>query len=71
MNKFMEQVKAFWADEGGLSAVEYVVAGSLIVAGLAAAFSSLGTAITTGVGKITACVNSGASSTDCPTATGG
>ncbi len=53
MNKFIEQVKAFWADEDGLSAVEYVVAGSLIVAGLAAAFSSLGSAIEDGVEGIT------------------
>jgi len=49
MNKFIEQVKAFWADEDGLSAVEYVVAGSLIVGGLAIAFGDLGTAIENGV----------------------
>lgn len=59
MNKFIEQVKAFWADEDGLSAVEYVVAGSLIVAGLAAAFTELGTAIETGVGAITDTITSG------------
>ncbi len=53
MNKFIEQVKAFWADEDGLSAVEYVVAGSLIVAGLAAAFGGLGNAIKNGVNEIT------------------
>ncbi len=58
MNKFIEQVKAFWADEDGLSAVEYVVAGSLIVAGLATAFSSLGSAIIGGVGDITSCIGS-------------
>ncbi len=56
MNKFMEQVKTFWADEDGLSAVEYVVAGSLIVAGLAAAFGTLGSAVEGGVDQITACV---------------
>ncbi len=57
MNKFIEQVKAFWADEDGLSAVEYVVAGSLIVAGLAAAFGGLGSAIKTGIEGITGCVD--------------
>ncbi len=56
MNKFIEQVKAFWHDEDGLSAVEYVVAGSLIVAGLAAAFTSLGSAITSGVNGITSAI---------------
>ena len=59
MNKFIEQVKAFWVDEYGLSAVEYVVAGSLIVAGLAAAFTELGSAIQTGVGEITNTITSG------------
>ncbi|CAM2860022.1 Flp family type IVb pilin [Vibrio diazotrophicus] len=52
MNKFIEQVKAFWADEDGLSAVEYVVAGSLIVVGLATAFGNLGNAIINGIGNI-------------------
>ena len=42
MNKFIKQVKAFWADEDGLSAVEYVVAGALVVAGLVAGFGDLG-----------------------------
>ncbi|PNH88925.1 Flp family type IVb pilin [Vibrio diazotrophicus] len=45
MNKFIEQVKTFWADEDGLSAVEYVVAGSLVVAGLVTAFTNLGAAM--------------------------
>ncbi|NIY91363.1 Flp family type IVb pilin [Vibrio diazotrophicus] len=58
MNKFIEQVKVFWKDEDGLSAVEYVVAGSLIVAGLATAFTSLGTKISEGVTKITNAISS-------------
>ncbi len=58
MNKFMEQVKAFWVDEDGLSAVEYVVAGSLIVAGLATAFTQLGSAISDGVDNIAAQIKS-------------
>ncbi|MGY2575276.1 Flp family type IVb pilin [Vibrio sp. C8] len=58
MNKFIEQVKTFWQDEDGLSAVEYVVAGSLIVAGLATAFGSLGEKIISGVTKITSSISS-------------
>ncbi|MFV0449275.1 MAG: Flp family type IVb pilin [Vibrio sp.] len=42
MNKFIQQVKNFWADEDGLSAVEYVVAGALVVAVLVAGFGDLG-----------------------------
>lgn len=42
MNKFIEQVKAFWADEDGLSAVEYVVAGALVIAVLVGGFTTLG-----------------------------
>lgn len=57
MNKFIEQVKAFWADEDGLSAVEYVVAGSLIVAGLVGAFTGLGNAIVTEVGNIVTAIS--------------
>ncbi len=65
MNKFIKQVKAFWADEDGLSAVEYVVAGSLIVAGLAAAFGTLGSAIQGGVEDITKCVDKEATAGTC------
>ena len=45
MNKFIEQVKAFWADEDGLSAVEYVVAGALVIALLVGGFTALGTTL--------------------------
>ncbi len=65
MDKFMKQVKTFWQEEDGLSAVEYVVAGSLIVAGLAGAFTALGEAIELGVGKIEGCVEG--NETLCPT----
>lgn len=63
MNKFIEQVKTFWADEDGLSAVEYVVAGSLIVAGLATAFGDLGDVLESGVDNIAACADSDAATT--------
>ncbi len=55
MNKFIEQVKAFWADEDGLSAVEYVVAGALVIAILVAGFTALGTTLQ---GKLTGLVTS-------------
>ncbi|PNH96864.1 Flp family type IVb pilin [Vibrio diazotrophicus] len=42
MNKFIEQAKAFWQDEDGLSAVEYVVAGALVIAVLVGGFTTLG-----------------------------
>ncbi|MFZ9653838.1 MAG: Flp family type IVb pilin [Gammaproteobacteria bacterium] len=41
-------MKKFWIDflrdERGLTAVEYAIAGGLVVAGLAVAFTNLGTA---------------------------
>jgi len=45
MNKFIGQVKVFWQDEDGLSAVEYVVAGALVIAILVAGFTALGTTL--------------------------
>ncbi len=45
MEKLTKVAKDFWNDEEGLTAVEYAVAGALIVAGLAAAFEELGTAV--------------------------
>ncbi len=42
MNNFINQVKTFWQDEDGLSAVEYVVAGALVIAVLVGGFTTLG-----------------------------
>ncbi|WP_417212518.1 Flp family type IVb pilin [Acinetobacter venetianus] len=42
MNKFTQAIKNFWQDEEGLTAVEYAVAGGLIVVGVVAAFGLLG-----------------------------
>jgi pilus assembly protein Flp/PilA len=47
----MNTMKNFWKDETGLELSEYAVAAAIVVAGLVAAFSDLGTAIKT---KITA-----------------
>ncbi|MBY7930601.1 Flp family type IVb pilin [Vibrio fluvialis] len=42
MNKFTKFVKDFWQDEEGLTAVEYAVAGGLIVVGVVGVFTALG-----------------------------
>ncbi|MEZ8193448.1 MULTISPECIES: Flp family type IVb pilin [Vibrio] len=42
MNKFITNCKAFMQDEEGLTVVEYVVGAGLLVAGLTAIFSNMG-----------------------------
>jgi len=49
MNKFAVFIKDFIEDESGLTAVEYAIAGGLVVGGMVLAFSQLGDAAT---GKI-------------------
>ena len=44
--KLIEAVKAFIADEEGLTTVEYAVAGSLVAAATVGAFQLLGTNVT-------------------------
>jgi len=51
MKKF---VLAFLKDEAGLTMVEYAVAGSLVVAGAALAFTQLGAAVIAGIQVILA-----------------
>jgi pilus assembly protein Flp/PilA len=46
-------LKKFWKDEAGLTAVEYAVAGGVIVVGLVAAFTDLGNAVLTRIQGIT------------------
>lgn len=45
MKKIIKHVKDFWNDEEGLSAVEYVIAGALIVALLVTGLTTLGTGL--------------------------
>jgi len=45
MNKFKSFIREFIEDETGLTAVEYAVAGALIVTGLVTAFTQLGTEV--------------------------
>ena len=56
MRKFL---LAFVRDEEGLTMVEYAVAGSLITAAAAAAFTALGTAVTTKIALLTVYVAAG------------
>ncbi|WP_417345637.1 Flp family type IVb pilin [Ferrimonas sp.] len=43
---FKKALVEFWNDESGLSAVEYAIAGSLVVGGMVIAFGQLGTEAT-------------------------
>jgi len=42
MNKFTRFIKEFIEDESGLTAVEYAIAGGLVVGGMVGAFATLG-----------------------------
>ncbi|MFA5017025.1 MAG: hypothetical protein WC504_05730 [Methylobacter sp.] len=53
MKTLNTMLKAFWQEETGLTMVEYAVAGTLITLGAAAAFGTLGGAVTTQIGAIT------------------
>jgi len=56
----MQTIKAslvkFVKDEDGLTIVEYAVAGGLITLAVVTAFTTLGTAITTQLGRLAACM---------------
>ena len=45
MKSMKKALLAFWNEEEGLTMVEYCVAGGLVAAGAAVAFSNLGSAI--------------------------
>lgn len=53
-----KQVLAFLRDEEGLTMVEYAIAGSLVAAGAAIAFSNLGTAVFNKITILVGWVNS-------------
>ncbi|WP_070962488.1 Flp family type IVb pilin [Vibrio sonorensis] len=52
MNKFMQNMKAFMADEEGLTVVEYVVGAGLLVIALGTVFSQWGTTISTELSSV-------------------
>ncbi len=60
MNTLVTFIKGFMEDESGLTAVEYAVAGGLVVGGMVAAFVALGDAAEAKIGTIaTAVANDG------------
>ncbi len=52
MLKIKTKISTFLADEEGLTTVEYAVAGALVAATVVAAFTGLGTAVTTKLGAM-------------------
>lgn len=60
-------LKDFIQDESGLTAVEYAIAGGLVVGGMIAAFNLLGENATNKIDCLASAVNG--ASTDCTTAT--
>ncbi|WP_076542221.1 Flp family type IVb pilin [Shewanella sp. UCD-KL21] len=58
-------LKDFVEDESGLTAVEYAIAGGLVVGGMIAAFNLLGDNATTKIECLASAVNG--ASTDCTT----
>jgi pilus assembly protein Flp/PilA len=53
MKTLNKMLKAFWQEESGLTVVEYAVAGTLISLAVVGAFTGLGAAVTTSIGRIT------------------
>ena len=49
-------VMKFVKDEDGLTIVEYAVAGGLVTLAVGVAFTTLGTDVSTAIGKLSACV---------------
>lgn len=52
MKMIKESVAKFIKDEDGLTTVEYAVAGALVAAAVAAAFTALGTAVTGNINNL-------------------
>lgn len=66
MNKLSMFIQDFIKDESGLTAVEYAVAGGLVVGGMVTAFSTLGDNATAKIDCIATAVGaSGATATGC------
>jgi pilus assembly protein Flp/PilA len=62
MNKLTQKIRHFLRDEEGLTAIEYVVAGSVIVVVVAAAFNLFGTGLSNAMSTLTSKLTTGASS---------
>ena len=59
MKMIKESVAKFIKDEDGLTTVEYAVAGALVAAAVAAAFTSLGTAVSDNINDLQGIVAGG------------
>jgi len=58
MNKFTAFIKDFIEDESGLTAVEYAIAGGLVIGALVTAFTQLGGAVDGRIGSLCSAVDS-------------
>ena len=56
MKKVVEAVQRFIRDEEGLSAVEYAIAGALVIGVAAGAFVTLGTNVNNQINTLSKCV---------------
>lgn len=59
MNPIFKFLKSFWTEEEGLTMTEYAVAGAVIAAGAAAAFTGLGAAVLAKITEITSAITGG------------
>lgn len=57
MNKLSMFIQDFIEDESGLTAVEYAIAGGLVVGGMVTAFSTLGTNATAQINALCGAAN--------------
>ncbi|SQD77306.1 Flp family type IVb pilin [Moritella yayanosii] len=63
MNKLSIFIQDFIEDESGLTAVEYAIAGGLVVGGMVVAFGNLGTAATNQISSLCTAVDATATCT--------
>ena len=57
MKKIQKAAAALWKEDEGLTMVEYCIAGGLVAAGAAVAFSNLGSAISSTISNLITYMN--------------
>jgi len=65
MKTFIQEVKAFFSEEEGLTIVEYAVGGSLVAVGAVFAFEDLGESVCGVVGNLATVIDSSVGATTC------
>jgi len=65
MKELVNEVKAFLAEEKGLTIVEYAIGGALVAAGAVLAFTNLGESVCSTIDGLASAVQSGAGGADC------